>query len=428
MDKKKNIKTIIFVSLLYSSSLIFYSRLPIIITIVVSFFYVCFLYIRLLRNYNNKETLYLCSILLIPTSTVSIIGLSCSMFPLSWFHILVIILFIKVVLQERVKKFYFALLSFFIGYVTVLSFITDNVFEAFKQILTISLFLSSFIIGVAIKKEPSNDLLETSVAFYICSTISFGVQIILQWTFINRIGIIIGHYGIMGRGRIAYAGLMGDYSFATLYLATGIMMALICYLDWSKINIIELISIEIFLLFTIIIVTSRTGIVAFAIVLVAYSLYHLKSIGRKTITLIAIGFTSIPIVVNRLLSVRGGQDLLDSSGRLPNYSQAISYFLKNPIWGVGLGVKNLTGRFNIGLPHNFFIQYLLQMGIIGTVVLLLFFGEFIINDINKNSTIKWVFWIVAVGSMFIPDVFSSRFYYVIVIMCMLPEYRSCVYE
>lgn len=224
----------------------------------------------------------------------------------------------------------------------------------------------------------------------------------------------------MGQGRIAYSGLMGDYSFATLYLASGCVLVLIKFMEWGKTNLIPFIIEEVFLLTAIIAVTARTGIAALAVIFVLYFLKNLEKIGWKTTLLLLTGIVAAPIVLNKLVASRSGQSILDSSGRLENYAIALKHSESHPFFGIGLGINNLTTTLHIGVPHNFFVQYLLQIGIFGIMILLLFFVEYLRRDLNKNSGLKWAFWLIVVGSMLIPDVFSSRFYSAIIVMSMLP--------
>ncbi|HFM7253030.1 TPA: hypothetical protein ACG92L_002418, partial [Enterococcus faecium] len=67
----------------------------------------------------------------------------------------------------------------------------------------------------------------------------------------------------------------------------------------------------------------------------------------------------------------------------------------------------------------FFIQYLLQTGIIGTLIILSGFFKFTYEELKKSGCYKWLFLMIVVGAMFIPDIVSSRFLYAIVVLCMI---------
>jgi len=421
MSKTRHLNAMYLISMVFNSSMVLYSLVPQIVVLLLCSLFSIYLFIVLRWHFDNKCSLFLSSVLLVPTSTISILGTSSAVFPLTWFHLFAIILFFLVILTERIRVQYFALLVVFVILELAISLFTPNYLDSLKQILTISLFLVSFIIGPSISKRVTPSFVHIAAKCYLFSTLGFSAQILLQRSFIRATGIIIGHYAAMGVGRNAFAGLMGDYSFATLYLATGCMMAIILFNDWQEISLARFILIELTLLLASLIVTSRTGIMALAIILVFYFFNNAKRVGWKVLFLMMVSMVSIPFLMHKIMSVRGGgQKLLDSSGRLANYSLALHYFVEKPLFGIGLGLNNLSSVLQIAVPHNFFIQYLVQIGIIGLFLIMLFFAIYFLKDYNKTSNLKWVFWIIVVGSMLIPDIFSSRFFFVIIIMCTLP--------
>ncbi len=420
MGKTKELRLPILVSFLFTTFMVFYTKIPTIAVLGACAIFAIYIFASIHRLYNVTESIFLSTIILVPTSTISIFGTSYSSFPLSWFHLFVILLFIIIAFTTRIKGFYFFTTLLFVCYAGIMALFTVYVYDAMKQVLTISLFLVSFIIGSSLAKSTSDTLLDTATDLYIVSTLAFATQVFLQRTFIRSSGTVIGHYAAMGQGRLAYSGLMGDYSFATLYLASGCVLVLIKYMEWRNINFILFIIEETFLLSAIIAVTSRTGIVALAVIFAVYFLKNLKRIGWKTTVLLFAGIIAIPIVINELIASRSGQSFLDSSGRLENYLIALKYFDEKPLFGIGLGIENLTTNLHIGIPHNFFVQYLLQIGVVGVLILLLFYVEFFRKDLEKDNPLRWAFWLIVIGSMLIPDVFSSRYYYVIIVMCMLP--------
>ena len=215
---------------------------------------------------------------------------------------------------------------------------------------------------------------------------------------------------------------MGDYSFATIYLAAGCMIVLIQFMDWRRIRFFRFLIEEAFLIISMLAVTARTGWAALAIILLVYFLRNIRRINWKTALLLLLGVVAVPAVLNELIISRVGQNLLDASGRFENFRIAWEVIQEYPVFGVGLGSEILKNNYNIGLPHNFFIQYQLQIGFVGLCIVLAFFIEFLRKNYVKNNAIKWVFWLIVVSSMFVPDIFSSRFYYVIIIVCMLPVY------
>ena len=76
------------------------------------------------------------------------------------------------------------------------------------------------------------------------------------------------------------------------------------------------------------------------------------------------------------------------------------------------------------IPHNFFIQYLAQFGMIG--FLIIFMGFFPVvkkNLLDRNSVGKWALVTIIVGAMFIPDIINSHFLSVILLVAVCETYK-----
>lgn len=425
MDSIADVKRkVLLISTLYSSSMIMYSTVPRIIVMAMSFLYLVVIVLLLKKQFKTKETLFITSICLLPTSFVSLIATSTSQFPFSWFHIITIILFLLICAVEKISIVYWVLSIAFMAFSGISSLIVPLFFDALKQTLTILLFLVSFIIGASFANNGNYAFKYFSADALLYSCISLGFQIIIQRGVVIMRGIDVGHHIAMGQGRIAYGGLMGDYSFATLYLALGCMLALVYYVDYKKFSTVQFVIYEAFLLFSILCVTSRTGLVAFALIVVIYLLRHVNQLNSKFIFIIISGCIAIPFIINRLELARGNQSLVDSSGRLEQYWQALSAFKTHPFFGVGFGLSNLKQATGLGVPHNFFIQYLVQIGLVGTTIIVSFFVTYLRNYYQKLDPLKWLFWLVAIGAMFIPDIASSRYFGIIIIITMIGDKQN----
>ena len=125
-----------------------------------------------------------------------------------------------------------------------------------------------------------------------------------------------------------------------------------------------------------------------------------------------------PFILINLMKGRTGQNLIDSSGRVANYIRSWKLFCAKPIFGYGLGLNNLYLKTKLSVPHNFFIQYLVQLGLIDTMCLCYCFIVFIKESFREKSLGKWMFWMTAIGAMAIPDIVSSRFLFCIIVLCM----------
>lgn len=424
MSSLTNVKgKVIIISTLFSSSMIIYSLLPRYFVIGLSVLFLIVIGLILKKQYEIKESLFVLSICFLPTSFVSVLGTSTSQFPFSWFHILTILLFLICTLEKLNQK-YFLLLMLFLSFGCVRSFMVPQFSDAIKQVLTIVLFLVSFIIGSSFACDNHGMFKEFSADILLSSCFSLGLQVIIQRGMVRTRGIDVGHHIVMGQGRVAYGGIMGDYSFATLYLAIGCVLTLVYFLDYKRISAISFIFLELFLLFSILCVTSRTGLVAFAAIVLLYLIRHINRLNKRIVFLILSGCLIVPIVLSRLVSARGNQSLIDSSGRLDNYLRALSHFKDSPLCGVGFGLNNLYAATGLGVPHNFFVQYLLQIGIVGTAIIVAFFVVYLGNHYQKGDPLKWLFWLVAIGAMFIPDITSSRYFGVVIIITMIGEKQN----
>lgn len=250
---------------------------------------------------------------------------------------------------------------------------------------------------------------------YLGSTLAVALQIIIQKFFADTTGIKLGHAADM-MNREAYGGLMGDYSFATLYIATGFMLLILLYLEFKIINFLKFVLISIVLLYGMISVTSRTGFVALGAVLLFYfSVERDKFKVRQMVLLLLSLSIAIPYLFDMMIANRG-EGITSTSGRYENYVAVFNFFADNIFMGVGLGLKNLYQQTGEIVPHNFFIQYLTQVGIIGTTIILSPFLYYYKLNIRYSNGLKYLFFIISIGAMFIPDIVSSRFLYGVLIL------------
>lgn len=414
--KRNHILEISFI--VYGSIMIFYQLVPTIIIAFISLMFFIFAYMKLRHSYNLLETISILSIIGIPVSTISIIGGNHSSFPLTWHNFCILLLLFLIFSRGKIKKEYFIAIVPFAIFEVVQCFFTPSFFNAFKQYLMILLFLCSFLIGNTIKNSVNKKLNTALIQYYVIGTFCVAFQVFIQRMYIMVTGRIVGHYIVMGQGRVAYGGIMGDYSFATLYIASGCLLILLRYLNTKQVNLTTFLIYEIILLGAMITISSRTGLVALVITVLLYLLFNFRRLSSRTMLVLFLGAISLPFIVNQIMASRGGQALLETSGRTENYVQALEYWSRKPFFGYGLGLDNLVSATQLGVPHNFFVQYLLQIGVIGVILLLIPIVLFIRKEIIGGNNLKWMFWIIVIGSMFIPDIVSSRFLYGVVLLCM----------
>lgn len=418
MNSKVSNWKILTPMIIYSVGMIFYSRIPSVIIMGISFMVVIYIYNILRKEYGYIDSLILLSIIMIPTSTISVIGTSYGSLPLTWFNVSIILAVGLIGITGKLSKRHFLMITLFGVVELFYSMFLPSLGDALKQLLTIILLLFSFFIGYYINNYSNSNMLDSMSNYYLYGTVSVALQVIVQRAYIMVTGHVIGHYAAMGTGRYAYAGLFGDYSFANLYIATGALLVFLEFVNKYKSSFFRFAIFEALMLFAMLMVSARTGIYAFAITIILYLIFNFKEFNTRLILVVFIGCLLTPVLMEKLLSIRGGQELLDSSGRFEMYLEALEYFENKPFLGYGLGLENLKQVAGLGAIHNFIIQYLVQMGIIGTFLFLLPFFSFLVQSVIKAGMYIWLFWLVVVGAMFIPDIASSRFLYGIILMCM----------
>jgi O-antigen ligase len=119
----------------------------------------------------------------------------------------------------------------------------------------------------------------------------------------------------------------------------------------------------------------RTAIAGFFLTFLVY-LYYKKKLKYAIPLAIIVLIFSFTIIVNFFL-IKGQiyQDNADfvSSGRLGLWEESIKSFLKHPILGVGAGSSDIVMQsFNLNTPHNEFIRVLIEIGIIGLIMFLIY--------------------------------------------------------
>ena len=402
----------------YNIIMLFYQKLgPIIVTTVGVVFFLWFIH-RYRRKWNIFQMLSFLLCIYIPTSFVSIIGTSYSVLPLTWFNLIIIVLFVMVLFKGfQINYFFFSpLLMIIFGLVSFNKSI--DIVDASKQLLTIILFLVSFFIAEFLSQYSSKEYNAKLKSFYLLSVVSFSIVVVIQ-KLCSLINVMVGYQNVLGMGRTVYAGLMNDFSFATLYIATGAIMLVIEYIGRKGMNIIYFIVIEVFLVIAMLIVNSRTGLVAFGFTSAIYLFFKIVKGNLKSILLAILVLIPIPSILSYITESRGGQSILDGSGRIDLLYSAFQVFTQHPFIGVGFGLNNLYTLTGMYVPHNLIAQYLAQFGLIGSII---FFSNFVVfchKYLSFQNKYIWTLLSVLVGSMFIPDIVSSRFLTVLIIITII---------
>jgi len=296
----------------------------------------------------------------------------------------------------------------------------EHQFSAVKQIINILMFMTSFMIGVYfLKREWSDLFVRAAKVIYAQSVIIFGVTVIVQKSFMDITGEIIARHGEYALERMSYAGLMSDFSFASLYIATGCIAVLFAYSEKNS-RLLYFIAGEAILIYSLLIVNARTGLFALA---VALALGILMALIRGNKKAFIVGIVATIVIIFSATSIyesRGEQSLLDGSSRGDEYSKGIQVFLEHPVAGIGFGDQNFQRYLGESpLPHNFFIQYFMQAGIVGVAIILLGFLLLFRLPIWQDQGLFLMLIAVLFGSMVVPDILNSRYLAIIVAMIIM---------
>ena len=141
---------------------------------------------------------------LIPTSFVSITGVSTGRFPLSWFMVIQIVLFFISIIKGKVSFVYVVQIFPLIAFLILGCAFQKNVSNAISQALMLLLFVFSIFTSDALSTDVDLTVSKREVGIYypiinayLWSSIAVGLQIIVQYIYIGRYGNAIGTYSIL---------------------------------------------------------------------------------------------------------------------------------------------------------------------------------------------------------------------------------------
>lgn len=374
-----------------------------------------------LNRFGLKTTLIRAIIYSIPTSFVNIMGTDYGSFPLSYFNlfsfILLLLIIIEWIIKNKiiVKKMYVAVL---LGILNICSIIPTvyslDLINAAKQFLNIILFCTLIIIAL-VTVLPSKTL-ETLIRDYLRVAAITCIGLITQFLIYKGTGIIYGKLDIYGGMRTAYGFLFSDYSFLSLYLSSAALLTVTLMLYNRKLNL-SLIFCSVFLVYGSILTTARTGMVALLCALVFYGV--IMFVRRPLITLSIMVALVLASGFYLDYSTHQRQDLISSSGRLAGYSVGIEELKNKPLSGTGFGVQSYKEHYGIAIPHNIIIQYSVQGGLlVGLLVTFILVIFLLIVFKNAHAFFLPILTII-IGAQFIPDIFNSRFFPVMLMLSLI---------
>ena len=384
-------------------------------------------FLLIARKQKTEKFLINGIIISLPLSFINIFGGDYGSLPLSWYNLFCVGYILNGLLKRECNT-----TGKQIGIMLLCTFIVSTLFSydfsiSIKSLLTTSLTCLVMIVFWKTyfpTKYSKEDLLEFGRQFITatCST----AAVMLFFKIIWMRGIVFESSGIMdaGVGRVGNKFLFSDYSFISVFLAIG---ATYCFFfpfnrKWKQIVLPAL------LLLACIDTTARSGFAALLIFGVFFlsKKILLQSSARYALLLIPLAVGAF-FIIHQLSSRRDGQSMIDGSGRIENMKIAVPVIRENFLLGVGPGAKvyqnyvvNMHGVVNhYEIPHNIVFQSLAYYGCIGFLVLSVFF-LYLFRNCENNPESK-AFYVCMFGSLFIPDIFVSRFFLVIVILMWISK-------
>lgn len=369
-------------------------------------------------NKNDKSIEFILTrmlVLSVPLSFTSISGKLYSQSIVSWFNIFFMILTCLVIIRGMVEdKLYLDRLSLFSLYIMIIGlvpiFISEFRMSALKQYINFIVPFILIVIGNNIKYSCNEEDKESILKDYVFATNITGIGVFMQFIIKNIFNITLGNYAHFGGYRHAYGFLFADFSFLSLYLVTGSII-LLKLVDNDKMDKKRGCMNILFLVLASIITSARTGVFSFIVVFGLFMIpkffrYLLQNFPRALLIMLSVVVLlgSVVVLFDR---VRGNRKFNDS-GRGSLNEIAFKLFLDNPIFGVGFGSSNYTKIAGM-LPHNLIFQYLAQGGLFFALPLFIILYVVLSISKKKDGIVFMTILCILVGSLFIPNIFNSRF-------------------
>lgn len=382
--------------------------------------WILFFGINLNRN-GFKIALIRAIIYSIPLSFSSIMGTDYGNIPLSYFNLFSLCLLITITLEWIVKgklilkkNYLFVLLSLLLIYSVIPTVYSMDISIAIKQYLNILLFC--ILIILALVTIVPSDIIKTLIEDYLRVALVTCIGLFTQIALFKYTGNIYGKLDIFGGMRTAYGFLFSDYSFLSLYLSSAALITIALAIYNRKINYL-LIIYSIMLTFGSILTTARTGIVAMLCALLLYGIILFFKRPLITISVVSIVILLTGFYMGYSANLRA--DIIGGSGRVEGYTTAIEELSHKPFFGIGYGVQSYNQHYGEAIPHNIFIQYFVQGGLVGGIlVLIIIISSWLIVYKNANPFFAAITSII-IGAQFIPDIFNSRFFPVVLMVALL---------
>ena len=406
----------------------FWSELIIIISYLFNDYLGFFTYIvfSIFIMLNSKRTIFnrIISLLILsmPLHSISIIGYKLNHI-FSWpiiFLTIISLLNISTIIKKRIKLNRMSVITLIIGtLILIISNYNSGVTGCIKIVQIMLMVIPAYTTFVCrkdlikdINEKFQSEMINKLVSIFLATAIGVIAQYIL-YTYFN---IKLGQITIFS-GRSVFDLLFNAYSVLSLFLGLGIVLIFRKLLE--KVNLLDIIKIVV-LFIAIIVNSSRTGLVAaiIAIFLMINSRGLKLSMNRKIVFYIIYIILSTLGVLYALKSRSELSNFFYDNGRMETYKYGLNMFICNfKIFFIGNGLDLTT--YQEVMPHNFIIETLVTCGIIITIMTLKAIAKFL--KFIKSSKLKFLFWTILIGSLFITCFQGNPFTTIIMIITILDQ-------
>jgi len=411
--------------MLYAASLTYH--IPGAVVAVLSMLFFLVAYKRFKKLSGNKTTALLQILCYsIPMSFRNFMGGDYGSLPIAWFYLIGAVLLIHLLSLKKPIKLSpaFAIYSLMIVlsmiFSTIPLMLTNYSFitQGMSQFLII--VFHSILVLIAVHKNGIIDVNNYAAVekSYVAAGLFTSLGIITQYILLKN-GIAIGiveYYNF----RMSVNFLFADASHATLYLATAAFLSVL--LSSNKDNSTLKYNVTAILILVGAAVTSaRTGLVVFFALYALYILTGQKGISKKIMAVFIGGIALYGAsVLYKLVRQQSLSDiLLNSSGRTDGYSAAWEMFLDNPLLGYGFGKDYIASLMGYSIPHLSFLQYMIHGGVFYALILFGIIAYAYFYAIKLKNNVSWLLLVTIVGTCLIPDIFSTRYITLLMLMVFL---------
>lgn len=306
-------------------------------------------------------------------------------------------------------------------------FVSENIGSAINSALSFLIILSvPYLIsvnGIVFNKK----LIRKLVFYYVIGVTIVSITLILQVLLFAN-GIEIGNIHIRV-GRFSFGATFSDYSVLSVYIATGVIIAISTkFLKTHEYNNWIFNSCILIMLVGLILTGSRAGLLAIFTTLpfLLVLMFKKKNIPKFKVSLLSIIFCALIIIGFQFArpSVTGeSESILFDSSRWEYWKFWAEFYLNNDIlsilFGAGLGSDNhvLLSGGEARTPHNLVLDIFLNGGLAHA----LFFGfvailSFLISKLSPSFLLAFI--CAVVGGLASPSIISARFFLFIIVVIL----------